>query len=999
MSKEPDKDGWKKTPPWNGQSLKTPQPQSLTPPCLDAYDFEDDIKIQGVEFLKDVDFSSMHIKGSLTLTNVTIRGKLHLQNMLINNQLILENVIVHAPDTDQDTAIDLQGTTVKDRCKFHVVKAGGYILAKGISAARLELREVISFGEISFEDARIQGGVLVQAIAIEDKPTVDQKKPGNRGQLKLSGLRAEGTVSITDGFIRNGLILDHSNIEGDLNLGDPKNIKRLAIGEISARGGRIKGQLSLCGIKSEGEVRFDCIEAVGGLFIKPSISYRPYISGDLNLSGGRMNLSHIQISGLHLSGSFDMISAETGPISLGLGVVERENNKEIIPSSVGRIVIINSVINGWLSLPFLQVTGVPDSNEITGLFIDQNDIKGDVRFWLDRAFRDVARESQINLKTLPSPWESNATINGPIRITNCLIDGHCRFTRTIVNGGINLRDTSIAGDLLFQSVASGLNDEIELKVEDKTYLENIKKNYKHDRYQCAEAKSLEIEMFKCGGDIDLTGLRLNDLDPIDSKVSAKNIKVDGDIKLFERNPKEITKHGNFHKAKAECYSIIPGLADFTGAQGNRIVFSRKEFENPNATVDDHGIRLLRAKFHVVEVPVTNEDENLFNDELKGKEIRARTLPAPLDLAEFSVDSIAIWERDDDQSIPENVLGDKYSQFLKNQKPFMRSPYRVVEQYLVNRGYNRAAEAVYRSMYERNFSLEIELLKDNHDTVIYKRIQAPIINNITNIQNSISKLAKPIKKQINNYSFIENPFQFLKILFQSTVFETSYLLSLFIITHYILQQYFKSFSDYVFNLYHIVNLYNPFLSCFILTMLVILAVFILYKNTRIWLMCCVNYFWKAFLGYGTQPLGPLGAIFILWATSLPVYLNNENFEPSLGAMASEVTWYYKDLRTQEINKDFQLPKKRAKPDAWNQLDAFAISLRYHVPIIPLELRTEWDLRNENGLYFKFFSFKNCKCSNIDPESYGETMYWVNWVLWSLFLILIIRRLIRPSELGK
>lgn len=164
-----------------------------------------------------------------------------------------------------------------------------------------------------------------------------------------------------------------------------------------------------------------------------------------------------------------------------------------------------------------------------------------------------------------------------------------------------------------------------------------------------------------------------------------------------------------------------------------------------------------------------------------------------------------------------------------------------------------------------------------------------------------------------------------------------------------------------------------------------------------------------LGYGTTPLRLLLVIGVVWGLMMPLYYTRENFEPSLA---------YREVRSAEGLAPLKIPPAVI----WQDATPFFISLRYHIPIIGLVARDEWDLAEESGLHLfcktsphlrgssdlqdvdekskrdgtlqSVASKPDCRLnSSLTPKDVGVLISLLNWALWPLVLTFSIRKMLR------
>ena len=163
-------------------------------------------------------------------------------------------------------------------------------------------------------------------------------------------------------------------------------------------------------------------------------------------------------------------------------------------------------------------------------------------------------------------------------------------------------------------------------------------------------------------------------------------------------------------------------------------------------------------------------------------------------------------------------------------------------------------------------------------------------------------------------------------------------------------------------------------------------------------------WRTLLGYGTNAWPLVIVIIGLAAVSLPVYRNPTNFETSLSLLAAQ---------PQSFRDDDLPPLHNASPplDKWGWADATVMLIHFHIPVVPLSVRTDWDAKDDKGVAYG----GTLKCANrsestvvvlcpgprrpffeirfMAPEDYTTLMEVLNWLLWPLLLSFLIRRVLR------
>lgn len=173
---------------------------------------------------------------------------------------------------------------------------------------------------------------------------------------------------------------------------------------------------------------------------------------------------------------------------------------------------------------------------------------------------------------------------------------------------------------------------------------------------------------------------------------------------------------------------------------------------------------------------------------------------------------------------------------------------------------------------------------------------------------------------------------------------------------------------------------------------------------------VRSFWKIFLSYGTDATPLIWLIVAVMIQALPIYLNPANFESSLSRLATNPSSYF---------GNDPLPVHNGSPSRsdWDWEDALAVAVHYHIPVLPVSLRTDWDPKSSRGIAiggreacavqeeWLVGLFSSCAAgqhwwdapiiqfNGAAPEDFVALMQAINWVLWSILLTYLIRKAIR------
>ncbi len=150
-----------------------------------------------------------------------------------------------------------------------------------------------------------------------------------------------------------------------------------------------------------------------------------------------------------------------------------------------------------------------------------------------------------------------------------------------------------------------------------------------------------------------------------------------------------------------------------------------------------------------------------------------------------------------------------------------------------------------------------------------------------------------------------------------------------------------------------------------------------------------------LGYGTDPLRLLAVILAFWAAMLPMFLTGDNFEPSLAMLGAEATRYPLG----------EAPEADKPPADWSTLSGIAASLRYHLPVVALTVRDEWDPRETGATCYGSFGQAPASASPgpcgwitlpFSPEDLALLIAILNWIAWPFVLAFAINRFLRVDR---
>jgi hypothetical protein len=564
------------------------------------------------KFVTIFDLHGKKICGDLILENVEA-PHINLSYCEIAGQLIIRNTTI-------------TGSLKNDEVSFN---------ATGLKAKSVSLKNVKTVNGISFINARIDG--YLQLKNVRDY-TESQNHPTEGYSLNADGIKCGGKIHFLGGYYKGYVSVRNATIEGAVSLKSFKDdsgiLKTLKIHDFSLKNSTITGgirvravhireRFDLSNVKAHGHIRF-----TPARWLAPNReSYvRTDIGGDLRLSGIDMPFGRLEARALRVGGSINIISAKMGPITLGLGRVMMSNQQykpkhyahrpDEIVCSAGRLVIVSSVIDGWLRAPMLQITGTIDRNDRRGFIVEESEIRGSLDLWLARAIRDnvrdmYAREAEatrgseslsiVECPPYPSAWSYSAAVNGTLRVYNTQINAMLDLTLTQVDGPVDLRSSTVDGDVVFSSYASYYH-EADTHPEDKEFLEKKMKNQPPDPDQRnACIRSLSLVGLQCKGDIGLSGLRLHARRETEEArtIDATRAKIKGEITLFSPAPEKNESN------PIVFYAQHVKLLDLTDAEASRFLLSEDSFQrNAENSGTKTFLYLRRASFKIVQVYVS-----------------------------------------------------------------------------------------------------------------------------------------------------------------------------------------------------------------------------------------------------------------------------------------------------------------------------------------------------------------------------------------------------------
>jgi hypothetical protein len=165
----------------------------------------------------------------------------------------------------------------------------------------------------------------------------------------------------------------------------------------------------------------------------------------------------------------------------------------------------------------------------------------------------------------------------------------------------------------------------------------------------------------------------------------------------------------------------------------------------------------------------------------------------------------------------------------------------------------------------------------------------------------------------------------------------------------------------------------------------------------WSGFTAHHAFRVFLQYGTSPKSLFAVVFLLFAISLPAYRVADNFEASLSFLAVPSDHFVSGQDAPRYNRG-------PSPSDWGWPDALQVALKNHVPMVPLQVRDDWQPRDQGRTSWSL-DHGSClpsvktsaltACLPWAPEDVFNALQLINWICWPLLLTFYIRRLLRQS----
>lgn len=660
------------------------QARVLEPVHLENAAFSAPVVLSQVTFEHGADFGGARFEKGLFLEQCVLEGRLGLEGSHVGGSLHAQGLWFHregshgtheslkklsrygAPLVD----LDASGLVVEGSVYLEGLRAANLV---DLSRARIEgdlrlgggrigrprepsLTPVRSFA-VRMDNARIGGDV--DLVYLRDEKLVPPPEPRDetlnevvpgyatpstliRGSVMATGVQIEGNLELAGLRCEGDLLFAGCRVDGYLDAGARGPTRRLMVlGDVRLHRADIGGHVALHGTWVGGDLGLDA-SSVGGSILASTVATGDgrvaplHVRGRLDLSGIRAHDVRLEAPTLGLlrvaTGRIDRLAVRPGleevrggeaddtalrPVRRRLG---RIGGVELFDLDLAKRLALEAEIDGHAEL----------GNLVCG---------GDVELWSDR--RDLREAALLESAESwapgePAPAETLRTrISGDLVCTGLRIAGRLVLTNVVAGGRILLKNCQVEQDLNCASVGP-----------------NPASAQGRTRTQCSH---LDLELTRCGGDVDLAGLHVGD----GGSVDARQLQVTGRI-LFARalgsGPGAPGEEGRGGRVQAR----IAGDLDLSAAEGAQLVLA--------ASSVGGRVNLERGRFRRLDA------------------IEPRSFSGH-NLTDLRVDR---W------GIPDEHL----RAFLDSSEPFARATYVEIERVLRNKAQDGEADRVYRAMRAR-----------------------------------------------------------------------------------------------------------------------------------------------------------------------------------------------------------------------------------------------------------------------------------------------------------
>jgi hypothetical protein len=721
------------------------------------------IQIRNCEIDGALRLGGARVTGDVVLEGVRVTGWIDLRGMQAGGSLRLNRVRQSCPAMDPSSAED--GIQLRDASIGGMIEATGCELSGPLVLADAQVNTVVRLsslraGELNARRLRLVRGpiIIARAAASGADPAAadgDSVSFGaiTAGPVDLSGASTPSRVSLAGCHVGGALLLANLRVGGGIEIGGEGEEVSFAAKDLDLSGSRIEGGVVMRSAHIGGSVLMAGGSIGGGLRLGAPHGATGYRRQDCTV-GKDLSLAHCEVKGpLSLAGVQLQGALRLEMCRLGAVVAEGRLVQDwtlgvaaLLPSRIrNRLEIVACDIRGELRLSGALVderyagryaVEITSSTVGQGVFFwdegqaeprsagsiaDSLDIVGDElamgrHRWTFEAFDSQAPHGgwPVAFGDLPprrsvAPAETLRPASDEISLGELRANLSARHIYTEIRGDLRMALCRIGGDVCLTNLRA---EDRQLVLEGVEIQGDLLAEWNGRRYDTPEdewakpyvglletrAATLALSGCKVHGEARLGGLRLTgrhqgqDRTPSTGALRERapalaltHSKVEGVVALSDagvdrRSPNQERSRARLEGDLDVSWSMIDHLVLDGRCLG---VTHAGRSKDPNDPLPN---RLVAASATIRKL-----------------ELR-EPLPGEVDLADARV---TVW---DFGQVEEDVLLERFTNVLENQRPFKRNVYQEVEGYLHNAGFEDLAKDVHMDLVAHQHRDEIERLR-------------------------------------------------------------------------------------------------------------------------------------------------------------------------------------------------------------------------------------------------------------------------------------------------
>ena len=584
-----------------------------------------DLEASGLEVGGSAFFEGLRARNMVDFSRATIEGDLRLGGARIGRTRGSSKKPV------EDVLLRLDGARVQGDLDLVYTRTAQYELPEGDEEY-----------ELPGGDEGVGGVGDDGIVPVHAKPlsvvhgTIQANRLQVDGQLEMPGLRCDGDMWF-----------GASTVGADLNAGahGPSRVL-VVLGGVWLNNCDVGGDVLLQGMQVGGGLQVFSSRIEGSVYARTT-GYaagrvpRVRVGGQVDFSGSSVH--DVDFEGFDL-GSLRIVTGEIGRLTLQPGIAEwdddgaedpKERRVRQIALRVGKLDLFDLTVAKRIGIR-AEISGDADLGNI--------DCGGDLEFWSDRV-TDSALEEALEHGEQWAPgapirqFDLHTVVNGDLKCTGLRIGGRLVLTNVDAKGRILFKNCQVEQDLHCPSMGP-----------DPESKESRTKT---------ECRHLDLELTRCGGDVDLSGLRVSG---DDGSVHARQLQVTGRI-LFARPLAEHADQLDVISADPEkrVQALVSKDLDLSVAEAAQLVLVGSSFGGK--------VNLERGRFRRLDI------------------VEPWRFTSGHNLTDIHVDR---WQ----------IADEHLRTFLRASEPFARATYVEIEKVLRNKAQDAEADRVYRAMRAR-----------------------------------------------------------------------------------------------------------------------------------------------------------------------------------------------------------------------------------------------------------------------------------------------------------